>query len=486
MTKQALILIVAVVMLLSTGAATGQEHDNAIQQLQDQATAAFESRDFSAARNALIKVRSAKPKNPAVRYNLACALAQLGDKEAATEELIQAISFGFIDFNHMLRDEHLTALRGEQLFDTIIASWRDLLDARADANFKAAQSLFGKRYTYERDPELRLLYVSAFDTRSFTEGRAEIGQIARWALDRLFTDLSLDDGSSQQPDPWVTVILPSPEDFVRMVRASNVGGFYDHDQRKLISQDIGPSFRHEFLHVLHWRDMTRRDQRHPEWIMEGLGTLVEDVDVDESGRLVAFAPSWRTNIVKRLARGNRLTHWRDLMTMERKRFVTHRPNAHYAEARAVMIFLHESKQLTEWYAAYVRGFETDPTGVNAIETVFNEELESIEQRFLAWVNDLPEVAEEIKPGMASLGVEVSPGRGDGPTVQLVLPRTGASKAGMRRRDVITALNGRSTRTMEDLVRFLSEYEPGERVEVTIRRGTRRLVLKVELIEAREE
>ncbi|MEC9372571.1 MAG: tetratricopeptide repeat protein, partial [Planctomycetota bacterium] len=259
------------------GAALAQDGIDPVQRLQDEATAAFDREDYAAARDALLRVVQEKPRNPAVLYNLACALAQTGEIDAAEARLVEAISNGFVDFHHLADDPHLAPLRFEETYQAIMLGWRELLDARADANLETLQERFGGQYVYERDESLRLVYAAAFDAQTFAEAREEVVQVATWAFGALFGDLGFDDAALEaRPDPWVSVILPTPEDFMRMVRMVNIGGFYDHDHRRLISQDIGPSFRHEFFHVLHWRDMARRDQRHPEWIMEGLAALVED------------------------------------------------------------------------------------------------------------------------------------------------------------------------------------------------------------------
>lgn len=486
-----LITVAAVLALpapLNAGAATAspQEEDAPrVEALERRATDAFERADFETAHAALTDLLEHKPKNPAVHYNLACALAQTGRTEAGAERLVDAISWGFVDFFHMSRDPHLAPIRDGQTYQTVLLSWRDLLDARAESAMSVARERFGGGYTYEKDAALRVQYVSAFDQRTFAEARAEIRRVSDWAMELLFTALDYDTPEQSRPDPWVTILLPTPEDFVRIVQTPNVGGYYDHDRRRLISQDVGPSFRHEFFHVLHWRDMTRRGQRHPEWIMEGLGALVEDVEFEEDGGLTPV-PSWRTNIVKRLERGGRLLGWNELMTMPRKRFVTRRPNAHYAQARAVMMFLQERGRLGSWYRAYVDSFEEDPSGVAAFEADFDRPLVEIEREYAKWVRDLPEVAERIRPGMASLGVVVTPGRGDGPTISRIERRARGLGLGLRTRDVITAVDDRPTRTMEDLVRILSEYEVGDAVEVTVRRGTRWLTVEATLIEQQPE
>lgn len=451
-------------------------------ELERRVVRAFDEGEHREARDLLKQLIELDGASPIHRYNLACALAQLGDLEGASDRLIEAISIGFVDFHHMKRDSNLGPMRGHITYESILEGWRDLLDARMEANLESAKRVFGSGYDYEQDEDLRLLYISAFDRRLFQEARRDIEMLSEWAFANLFTGLGPDRPTDRRPDPWVSVILPTPEDFVGMVRSANVGGFYSHNQRRLISQDIGPSLRHEFLHVLHWRDMTRLDQRHPDWILEGLGCLVEDIDWGPDGELLP-APSWRTNIVKRLERAGRMLPLNELMTMPREHFVGRRPNAHYAQARAVMMFLHEEGKLSEWYRRYTAGHDEDDTGIRALESVFETSLAEVERRYRAWIRAFPEAPEEIRPGMASIGVEIGPGRGDGPEIERIPPGSDARRAGLRMRDVITAINGRSTRAMEDLVRILSEFEPGETVEISVRRGRLHHTVQVTLVPA---
>src|SRR5262245_36724739 len=59
------------------------------------------------------------PRDPTVRFNLACSYALLGRKEEALEALEQAVSLGYRDFAHLLADEDLATLREEPRFREI-------------------------------------------------------------------------------------------------------------------------------------------------------------------------------------------------------------------------------------------------------------------------------------------------------------------------------------------------------------------------------
>lgn len=438
---------------------------------------AMERDDLPAAEAAFEALAEARPQDPIPRYNLACVRARLGDRAEAIDALHEALSLGFVDLHHMLRDPDLASLRDAGEIRLITVGWRDLLDARGEADLESARDGLGQRYRYERDDEIRLNIASAFDERSTAEALAEIERTAAWAHRWLFDLTPADD---PRPDHWVTLVLPTPEHFAGFVPAQGVGGVYDRDRRLLVSRDLGPGLRHEFLHVLHHRHMDRQGVQHPIWVQEGLGCLPEDLEPAKDG-LDRPVASWRTNIAKRLAERSRLTPWKRLFSMPRERFMGGRPNANYAQARAVFLFLFEKGALRDWLVALDQTIDEDPTGVAAFEKALGRPLEEIEREYAAWLRSLPEVAEEIRPGMPSLGAVVSRGDGEGPVVEEVDSTRGPLDERLRPRDIITAVNGRATRTTEDLVRVLSEAEIGEKARVEVRRGTRRLTITVDLV-----
>lgn len=455
--------------------------------LRQSADLAVRSGDWRAARDALARLVDATPSDPAARYNLACAHARLGEIDAAQASIQESIGVGFVDFFHLLRDPDLAPLRDDPRFRAVLGGWRELLDARGDSDLDAAKQALGPRYHAERDVRLRVNIISSFDARSTDEARAEITAVAEWGAANLFAEDAIAatggaDGAPARPHHWVTLILPTTEDFVRFVPAPGVGGIYDKDRRILVSRDLGPGLRHEFLHVLHHRRMSRLGQDHAHWVQEGLGALVEDFSRpgDAGGGAPRPVPNWRTNIAKRLESRGALTPWGVLFAMPRERFSLSRPIANYAQARAIFLFLEQRSALGRWLREYERTYDEDPTGASAFVAALGAPLVAVERDFEGWLRALPAVAEEIRPGMPSLGVIVSEGEGEGPKVeQVVTPVRGVARdERLCPGDIVTAVGGAPTRTMEDLVRALAEHEAGDTVEVGVKRGTRRLTMRV--------
>ena len=56
------------------------------------------------------------PRDPTVRYNLACSLALTGDLPGAARELLAAARLGYRDIEHLLRDPDLRRLRRDPCF----------------------------------------------------------------------------------------------------------------------------------------------------------------------------------------------------------------------------------------------------------------------------------------------------------------------------------------------------------------------------------
>ncbi|HAB19262.1 MAG TPA: hypothetical protein PLX89_22555 [Verrucomicrobiota bacterium] len=65
------------------------------------------------------RLRSLRPDDPNVRFNLACSLALSGNPESACTELEQALALGFRDFRMLQRDPDLAAARKHPAFKRV-------------------------------------------------------------------------------------------------------------------------------------------------------------------------------------------------------------------------------------------------------------------------------------------------------------------------------------------------------------------------------
>jgi hypothetical protein len=480
--------------------------------LEPRVMAAIHARDWDTAETLLHQQVERAQGKFIPYYNLACVRSVRGDKPGAMEWLIKAIERGFCDVHQLRRDSYLSSLQGEDSYRHLEANWGTFLDKRVERDVIETRKVFGAKLGDVRDAKLRVVVMSGFDERATSQARAGIQEVARWSERSLFGPLM--DVPEAALDPWVTIALPQRDAFVRwsliefgpgaLTGSSAIGGLYGHDDKRLVSQDLGATLRHEFLHVLHWRHMSRLGQRHPIYIMEGLCSLAEDLDtVDDAdaptGKGVVVASSWRTNIVKRRERGGTFPSIDSIARMTHEQFVGSRPLANYAFARTLFQWMESQGKLRAWYEHYVAHFAEDSSGVRSMEAVLGAPSAELTKKWRAWVRLLPEVPEEIGLGMASLGVSVEGGGGDGVSVVgITPPRNSTRRIGplhtpthlkgesgeVRVGDCLRAVDGRPVRELAELVRVLGAFRPGDVVELEIRRGKKLESVRLRLV-ARE-
>jgi hypothetical protein len=499
--------------------------------LEKEIAAAFKKNDFPGAEKRLRELIPLDHENFVPWYNLACALSMQGGKEKiedALDMLKQSIARGFADLRGMRSDPHLANLRATEEYKAIEAAWGSILDRRTERTIENAKKKFkvgekGSPYILDRDESKHLIYISAFDPALFAEAKKDADKLERWwkwmageqsgrdgerksgseetqAPHSSSPHSSSDPQSAPSLTPWVLVILPTRKDYIAWAmqrygdRYDRVGGEYNHDSKTLVSMDLGSSWRHEFWHIMHWRDMDNRGQRHPMWVMEGLCSLVEDCDTGPNGEMQPRA-SWRTNMVARLGRSGRLIPFDVIFDTNHKGFMGERTLAYYGQSRAMFLFLAERGHLQEWYRTYTGtgkgGFKEDPSGRAAFEVVLGKPIKDVERDFRKWVATLPEVAEEPGRGPANLPVDVGIGSGAGPVVkidnmaELMTPGVKQTNTqGLRDKDVITAIDAKPVRDLNDLARVLGEYEAGATVTVAYIRGKVHGELKVKLVPPR--
>ncbi|MFN9132608.1 MAG: tetratricopeptide repeat protein [Phycisphaerales bacterium] len=439
---------------------------------------AFFARDYAKAEGLVRRIIELTPDEYIAWYNLACVLTMRGRMDDAEEAFQQAVVRGFVDFHPLVRDPAMRPLRERDGVARVLDAWREVQDATIDARLERAQNGFGKTYVAQRDEPRRLAFLSGYPASSLRGVREEIDRLTAWWEQSVLPEgESAMSADPRRPDPWVLVVLPTVRDFNRWAaqtmgaKAGSVGGVYDHDRKELITQNLGSSLRHEYLHVLHWRDMARRGRVQPTWIQEGLCSLVEDIrietDPDGRERLVPIS-SWRTNQVLGMARVGNLPAWEKFFAKDADRFVSSNPLANYAVARSIFLFMHERGVLRAWYTAYVAGFDADPTGKAAIESAFGMSAAEVEKQWRAWIRTLERVPDQNDAAKVELPLSIRPA-GDGLEVSDVT--TGeANLAGVRIRDVVLSVAGRRVHDLNDLARVLAPMAAGDRVEVVIRRG----------------
>lgn len=518
--------------------------------LADQAAELFRAGEYTKSEDLLLQQTKLQPTNFVPWFNLACCRAMMKNTDGSLAALQTALDTGFIDKNTLESEPALASIRITDAYAAILKNWpqtieahrqRALAQAKKDFNTPRPAALGANAYTVTTLPDLRIEVLSCFNDRATAEAVAQLQQLHTWWNTAVLNDPT----HTLHPDsPWVVVVLPSSPDFTGWLTRtygpeaaqqaasgfSRIGGSYEHDAKRLVSMDLGATLRHEFLHVLHWRDMDRRvdpqtpttgPQRHPVWIMEGLCSLVEDIDFAANPAHPTFIPttSWRTNTVQRMDKTGGLLPIDKFTALTNTRFISARPLANYAQARTIFLWLSDTNKLADWYALYTTdaslGYRADPSGLTALLAVTMPEppkdaaapslaarTKAFDQAFRTYIRSLPTVNEEVPLGGATLGLDVEQRDAEGPVIvdvpaeakrrlSKITPNSNPDApkpdtppdpiAGtLNPGDVLLALNGRAVRDMAELVRILGQHHPGERVRIDIRRGRLFSAVTIEL------
>ncbi|MGJ8636264.1 MAG: TPR end-of-group domain-containing protein [Phycisphaerales bacterium] len=449
-------------------------------QIEARGIRAMQDGDWERAQRAFEQLIERRPENFVGYYNLSSALCRQGKVEDAIDAIEQALLIGFSDKRQLQRDPDLAPMRETRFFRELMEGWGTIIESRHLADLARMNKLVRARKMEHRTLEdLRLEIVSAHDPVSTDQAVAELKLITRWAEREVFGGLGRSLGMGGGNDStWVMVGLPEKRGFGRWavetfgpsVRngISSVGGAYEHQQRRLVAQDLGATLRHEYVHVLHWRDMSRMGQVHAPWVQEGLASVVEDFDI-VNGHLIPMA-SWRTNMVKRMLEIQKLPSIEELAGMDLPTFTGRKPLARYAQARTVLMWLLERGELGEFYLTYADTYDQDPTGLHAIYTVTGLDGDELDRVYRGWIAGLDQVPETGSDLEATLGISVENGTGDGVAVQ-ALSLQARRRTGLTLGMVITSIEGRATRDLHEMIRVLGSYRAGDVVTVGWRRGT---------------
>ncbi|MFO0858663.1 MAG: PDZ domain-containing protein [Phycisphaerales bacterium] len=458
-----------------------------------QAEVAFAAADFAKGEALLRQQCDLEPESWIPRHNLAIALAMQDKQVEAAAMLKEAIEMGFFDLRGLQRTRPLEKAAAMAPIDEWIKDWPAVLERQAQRTLANLQEALGPGAEITRDDDHRVIYATWADPRSFERAHTELRSLTTWANTELFAGIADGPDYDKKLDPIIVVALPPRNRFQKWINArfgnvdgnslTQIGGAYEHLQVRLVSMDLGTSLRHEFFHGLHWRVCHRLGQRHPIWLQEGLASLVEDMDGLEGGKANAApakpVPSWRTNTAKRQSRGSGMLSLDDMIAVTPEAFNSQRPLAKYAQVRAFFLFLYQRGQLSPFLKTYCtdneHGFAVDQSGKKALEHIFGKDTKELDKQFRAWLKDLPEVSEEVKPGQASLNISIESGNGDG-VIVVDMPvggtKSAAAAAGVstiRIGDVIMSIEGRATRDTAELIRVLGDFQPGQKVTVTLRR-----------------
>jgi hypothetical protein len=444
------------------GAAAGDALDRQIFQ-------AFVDARYDDAARLIEQFLKDSPDDVQMLYNGACAWSHLGDLDKAADYLLRAVKSGFIDFEHMEQDPDLAALRSHDVYKAIVEA-RDRVarerssERRSSANpdlLERWRELYGdEEYRYERDESRNLVYAVALDEVAYRQMREMIEREADYLIANFF---------GSWPEYTVLIAIPTPAHANSILKDPRIGGLYEHGKRRLVARDIGNTLRHELVHLLHYGQMERLKQQHPLWLQEGLAALFEDYRWELDGS-ITFLVNERHNIARHNARTGVSLPWHELFAFSSAAFMKQGTRL-YPQVRAIFQFLAEREQLHPWYRSYLDNFKDDATGRKAFETIFNAPLSDIEREWRRWLAATEPIDTTIRPGDASLGIESAlDSSNDGVAVGRLVAGGAAARAGLKRGDVIVAIDDTPTPSFSELTATVAAMRVGQQVNVRFRRN----------------
>lgn len=337
-----------------------------------------------------------------------------------------------------------------------------------EANAAAARQLarLGEGYEVRFDDHRRLIFVSALDAEHFRQTALTLAGMS----DAIRKTLAM-----QPPQTNVMIVLPTAEDYVRLRPSEEVAGFYTPADRSLISINHGRVLMHEFAHALHHADADAAGQQHPVWVWEGLATLCDACDVSPDGTLDPQVDLRVAELQKAVAKGQTIPLAR-LFSMTGQAFHDD-ADLCYAEARYLMLYLHEQGKLPQWYERYKAGFDDDPTGRRALEEVLDKRLFEIEDDWKAWAARLELPWGERRSDRARLGLGVQDTK-QGAQVVSLAPHSPAEQAGrILIGDVIVSVNGVATASAGQVIAAVQACGANQTINVELRRRGHRMTVQ---------
>jgi len=297
----------------------------------------------------------------------------------------------------------------------------------------------GDQYVARIDHHRHIVYVSALDDEHFRQTAA---------LLTAFTDAQRRTLLDGRPAWTITIVLPTADDYPRLVTDTRSRGVYYPASHRLVAMDRGRVMLHEFTHALHHADMAARKQVHPMWVSEGLATLFEACQISPSG----LEPVVESSLLKlqKAIRQEQFIPLEELLKMGPEPFMASAEVA-YPEARYLMLYLWDRDRLKLWYRRYTDTYADDPTGRKALEAALGQRIYQIEDALKEWVMGLKLPLGELRNGQARLGLEVVDDERGVKVVGLV-DGSAAKQAGrVHIGDIVTSFNGQKIKNPAVLV-----------------------------------
>jgi len=425
----------------------------------------FRAGKYDQCRAQIDRILQIDPDNEVAWYNLACVSSRQKKVDEALKCLNKAIDCGYSDLRHMERDEDLDAIRATRGYKDILSRKDEIQRRRADKILQQLKDRFGEGYICEIDHENKLVFATNVDRQTLEELKRHLTRYAEAQWKNLFTT---------HFDQYLTVVVPRPGGALTQPA---IGGYYAHAFRLLVARTVGMTLTHEFTHALHAADQEGLHQEHPIWVTEGLATLFESCKIKDGN--ATPEPNRRLNYLKRLVARKQTVPWEKFVRWNHGDFMQQAIVA-YPQCRYMLMYVYEKGLLKQWYDAYAAGYEADPTGIKALEKVFDKKVAQIEADWKKWVAELPAPPLQFAANHAYVGVRVS-AVVDGLRIVQIVPGSAADKAGLKVGDVISGIDDERVVDPDDLLLLVDAHKVGDELQIQYRRDGQYATVAVELL-----
>lgn len=452
MTIKRIGLIVCLVVIILACPLFSSADDNETQQMAQKAMELFQAKKYDEAITVLQELVKEKPDDEVALYNIACAYALLKKPDDAMAYLQKSVEAGFGDFELIQSDPDLQCLRNLDGYKKLIQSKELYQKKAADKKLSELKKQYGEGYIYEIDDKRKLIYASAASEGLLNKIQDFLNKFADGERFYLFKN---------KPSYYITILVPTIKDFVKLVPDPRIGGFYAHQIKTLICRDTDMTLRHEFTHALHFADISSRRQTHPIWIAEGLSTCFEDSEL-VNGRVVPRYNE-RINQMKELIKNDRVIPWETLANMDHKEFMQKALEC-YAEVRAIFYWMDKNDQLKTFYYTYLNDLFTNKDNFNGMATmqkIYGKKIELIENDWKRWVTKAATDTEVMDNKKGTyLGVAINPSVA-GMIITNVAAGSPAEQAGLKVNDVILKIGTDKVDNPEKFTNAIRERSPGD-------------------------
>jgi hypothetical protein len=159
-------------------------------------------------------------------------------------------------------------------------------------------------------------------------------------------------------------------------------GYYSETDRALVMNIStgGGTLVHEIVHPF----METNFPQCPAWFNEGLGSLYEQC-TDSDGHIWGL-PNWRLPGLQEAIASDLVPSFETLTAQTESAFYNEDPGTNYSQSRYLCLYLQENGLLVDYYHAFRKAHEDDPTGYETLErTLGVDDMGAFKKEWEGWV-----------------------------------------------------------------------------------------------------